>query len=355
MHFINNTHVRLALACMSGWFLLAVVPRADACCAVVAGGSHVVNADQTVILLWDEKSGMEQFIRKADFKTDAKDLGFLVPSPSRPRLEESGGAAFTKLAEITAPKDRGGIGFPIGCAVAPARMEPLSSVRVIEEKRVAGYDATVLTARSGSDLVAWLERNGYPYSPAVAQWAKPYLGGNWHFTALKIAKDRERSEVKAASLRISFQTDRPLFPYREPDSGTAKSALKAPDRLLRIYFVSDSRFRGVIDGGKPWSGRAVWAGDITRHRKALLEDLGLPADTGPSRWWLTEFEDRWPYAEAAGDLYFQRDAGAADVSPRQSASYKTGGDATICVMLAVGLLIPLRRAVRGPSPPRSPA
>jgi hypothetical protein len=353
MHFINNTHIRHALAGISGYLLLAVVPRADACCAVVAGGSHVVNADQTVILLWDEKSGMEHFIRKADFKTDAKDLGFLVPSPSRPRLEESGGAAFTKLAEITAPRNRGGIGFPIGCAVAPARMEPLSSVRVIEEKRVAGYDATVLTARSGSDLVAWLERNGYPYSPAVAEWAKPYLGGNWHFTALKIAKESERSDVKAASLRISFQTDRPLFPYREPDSGASKAALKVPDRLLRIYFISDARFRGTIDGGKPWSGRTVWSGDITHHRKALLEDLGLPADTGPPTWWLTEFEDRWPYARAAGDLYFQRDAGAKEVSPRQSASHRTGGDASICVMLAIGLLIPLRRAVRGSSPQRS--
>jgi hypothetical protein len=32
----------------------------------------------------------------------------------------------------------------------------------------------------------------------------------------------------------------------------------------------------------------------------LLGDLPLE----PGRWWLTEFEDRWPYASAPGDLWF---------------------------------------------------
>ena len=178
------------------------------------------------------------------------------------------------------------------------RSSNYSSVRVIEEKRVAGFDATVLTARSGDDLVAWLKEHGYSYSPAVAEWAKPYLGGDWHFTALKLVKDaaaREQNDLKAAALRISFRTTRPLFPYREPESGDSRGALKAPDRLLRMYFIADARFRGEIEGARKWSGKTVWSGDITSHREELLRELGLPRDTGPAKWWLTEFEDRWPY------------------------------------------------------------
>lgn len=309
-----------------------------ACCAVAASGAHVVNADQTVILLWDQARRTQHFIRQADFRTDAADVGFLVPSPSRPTLAESGNEAFTQLHAITAPKARGG-GFPIGCSVADPPPQSLRNVRVIEVKRVAGYDATVLTARSGEALAAWLKSHGYPYSPQVADWARPYLGGTWYFTALKLAKpdfSPTGDPLKAAALRISFLTDRPLFPYREPESRTAAGALDVPDRLLRIFFIAETSYQGSIAGGTRWSGDAVWSGEITQHRKDLLAALKLPANTGPDRWWLTEFHDRWPYARAAGDLYF---APSPDTSPlhRHNAAIHRPGDALfIAILLFTG-------------------
>lgn len=332
-------------AILAGLMMVAAGPRGQGCCAVAPGGSHVVNAHQTVIMIWDDARQTQHFIRKADFKTDAKDVGFLVPSPSRPQLDESGNGAFAKLAEITAPPVPRGGGFPIGCSVAQPAAQNFSSVRVIEEKRVAGFDSTVLTARSGDDLVAWLKEHGYAYSPTVAEWAKPYLGGDWHFTALKITKDasaKAEADLKAAALRISFRTVRPLFPYREPESGASRGALKAPDRLLRMYFIAEARFRGEIDGGKKWSGETVWSGDITAHRVELLRELGLPADAGPAKWWLTKSEDRWPYAKAAGDVYFSRDADQRAMS-RQVSANENPADAVFVAMLAVGCVMPLCR------------
>lgn len=319
--------------------------RAPGCCAVAGSGSHVVNANQTVIMIWDEARQTQHFIRKADFKTDARDVGFLVPSPSRPQLDESGNEAFVKLAEITAPKYRGGGGIPLGCSVAQPAAQNFRSVRVIEEKRVAGFDATVLTARSGDDLVKWLKEHGYAYSPAVADWAQPYLRGDWHFTALKIAKDAGNAaqpDLKAAALRISFRTARPLFPYREPDSGASRNALDAPDRLLRMYFIADARYRGEIEGGKRWSGKTLWSGDITPHREALLLDLDLPGNAGPSKWWLTLFEDRWPYSKAAGDVYFSRDADQQPMSRQVSANQRPA-DAVFIAMMVAGCALPLTR------------
>ncbi len=275
------------------------------CAAVTISRGNVVNADQSVIMIWDKEKQTQHFIRQANFKTDAKDVGFIVPSPSRPQLEESGNEAFAALKEITAPYIFSGHSISIGCSAAPAPVKRQNSVRIIEEKRVAGYDATVLTARSGKDLVAWLEQNGYPYSPALAEWAAPYLGGDWHFTVLKLAKDSASTQdIKASALRITFHTDRPLFPYREPESATAKSNLDVSSRLLRIYFIAEARYLEKIDGGKKWSGEAVWAKDITRHKSSLLKSLKLPDSTGPKTWWLTEFEDNWRYEKAAGDVYF---------------------------------------------------
>lgn len=277
------------------------------CCAVSRADRPVVNADQTVIMLWDKDLQTQHFIRKADFKTEASDIGFLVPSPSRPQLSESGNTAFALLDRITMPPPQSGGGFPLGCAAqAPAR-SVANGVTVVEEKRVAGFDATVLTATSGDDLVQWLKKNGYAYSPAVAEWAKPYLGGTWHFTALKVAKGQStaaQNTVKAAALRISFRTDQPLFPYREPESSESSQKLGAKKRLLRIYFIAETQYVGKIDGTKSWSGKALWSGDITAHRTELLSALQLPPSTGPSRWWLTKIDDQWAYEKAAGDVYF---------------------------------------------------
>lgn len=307
-----------------------------ACCAVAGSQNHVVNANQTVVMIWDKQRQTQHFIRKADFKTDAADIGFLVPSPSRPQLEESGNGAFSELATITAPKASYGGGFPLGCAAATQPQALANRVTVIEEKRVAGFDATVLTARSGDDLVNWLKDNGYAYSPAVSEWAKPYLGGNWHFTALKVVKNeraRTNDELKAASLRISFKTDRPLFPYREPDSKASSNNLDVKHRLLRIYFIAEAQYEGKIDGSKPWSGKTKWSGDITQHRKSLLEKLNLPESTGPSKWWLTEIEDQWPYKKAAGDVYFAPVAKQITFD-RSANSQRNPMDASALVMLA---------------------
>jgi len=323
----------------------ALLSHAAACCALTSGSRFVVNADQTVIMLWDEARQTQHFIRQANFKTDAADVGFIVPSPSRPQLAESGNEAFPRLKEITAPRVNYGGGFGLGCSTIQTNSMSFGSVRVIEEKRVAGFDATVLTARSGADLVAWLKAHGYAYSPAAAEWAAPYLGGDWHFTALKVAKDANgvaSQDLKAGALRITFRTSRPLFPYREPESAAAAGQLNAPPRLLRIYFIAEARYRGEIEGGYNWSGKAVWSGDITPHREALLQDLRLSAGTGPAQWWLTEFEDRWPYAEAPGDVYFQRDSSQRTLR-RKDITSAGQQDAVFIAMLATGCVLPLRR------------
>ena len=57
--------------------------------------------------------------------------------------------------------------------------------------------------------------------------------------------------VAASALRLSFKTDRPLFPYREPDSVKSAEALGARDRLLRIYFLADARYKGELTKETP--------------------------------------------------------------------------------------------------------
>jgi hypothetical protein len=304
--------------------LIAVPPAAESCCPAGPSGKPVVNADQTVILLWDAATKTEHFVRKATFKSDADDFGFLIPSPSKPELAESGNEAFPTLQKLTEPEvvtrprpHGGGCGCSKDYKSSAPSGEAKAQVTVLDQKLVAGFDAAVLEATSADALVKWLKEHGYAYSPEIAAWAKPYVDAGWKVTALKVAKkadDKADKSVAASALRLSFQTDRPLFPYREPDPSSAAKTLGANHRLLRIYFLSNEKAHGEMTKESTWTGKVAWAGRVSPENRAnVLEQLRLPATSGPSEWWLTEFEDDWPYKAAPADIYFSRDPNQAEV------------------------------------------
>ena len=330
-------------------FCAAATGSARACCPVGAPGKPVVNADQTVLLIWDPKTKTEHFIRKASFKATGDDFGFLVPTPSRPQLSESGNEAFPHLADITRPPRKRSGGFGFGCsAISEDHAAPGSAVTVIERKEVAGFDAAVLSASSATALTSWLKTNGYQFSPEVEAWAAPYVRDGWMFTALRVArksKSHADTSVQAGALRITFQTERPLFPYREPDSREAAKKVGAPSRLLRLYFISDERYDGALDGTHSWSGKAVWSNALPQSEKeTLLQLLKLPPSSGPEKWWLTEFEDRWPYGIAPGDLYFAPARTQARLL--RSADTRTTTDVSLAMCVALAGSVLLRKKQR---------
>jgi hypothetical protein len=362
--------IACALACASCFVLITFLgaPPAPGCCPAPPSGKPVVNADQTVIIIWDAANKMQHFIRQASFKSQADDFGFLVPSPSEPELDESGNEAFPYIYDITKPKiitrtrpTGGG-----GCSCLPQAAAPASrgdvnkeappQVTVLQDKMVAGFHARVLEAKSAEALVGWLKKHGYAFSPEVEAWAKPYVDAGWKITALQVAKGKDGAEdakdkkdVRAASLRISFKTDRPLFPYREPDPKTAAPALGANSRLLRIYFLADARFKGELTKEVAWTGTAAWSNKISdEHKKNVLTKLKLPETTGSATWWLTEFEDRWPYKVAPADVYFATDPDQTSIEREPIVRYVSTSwpDASAYALAAVLIVPPLVRRLR---------
>jgi len=349
------------IAPLAGTLLLAVrlTPSLPACAPCPPSGKPVVNADQTVIILWDKDKKTQHFIRQASFKSEADDFGFLVPSPSQPELSESGNAAFPYLQKLTEPevqKQRapsGGLSCGCGGVSKYSGRAAPNAVRVLEEKLVAGFKASVLEASSADALVNWLKENGYAFSPEVQTWAKPYVEAGWKFTALKVAKGKDEQaskDVSASALRMTFKTDRPLFPYREPDAKSAAEALNAKHRLLRIYFLAEARYQGELTRQTPWTGRVAWANKLTPADSAkTLAMLKLPETTGPAEWWLTEFEDNWPYRVAPADLYFSRSDDQGPVKRPPIIEYVSTSwpfDVTAIALAAVVVGPPLLRRVR---------
>jgi hypothetical protein len=356
-HFVWSRRRRVLAMVIATIAVLKSPGSVYGCKAVCSIEAAVLNADQKIIIIWDEATKTQHFIRQASFKSDVEDFGFVIPSPSKPELSESGDAAFSFFNKLTAPAVEK-VSRPISFGCSKNEALPAAgakSVSVIEEKEVAGYKATVLSADTASALVDWLKENGFAYSPDVEAWAKPYVEGGWIFTALKLAKkkdDTSGSNVSTEALRMSFKTDRPLFPYREGDSKLVAEKLKAPKRLLRIYFLAAERQQGELENGGGWTGSVTWAGPLAEgDRKRALELLKLPETTGPEKMWLTEFDDQWPYRLAYGDLYFSK-AGTQETlkkPPIKKYKAETGGtdaSALASAGLIVGGLIAFRRRLR---------
>src|SRR6476646_1014943 len=117
-----------AISCL----VLTPEDAAHACCAVSYSGKPVVNADQTVVILWDAASKTQHFIRQASFKSGANDFGFLIPTPAQPELSESGNEAFAFLKRLTAPRieqrAKPSRGLNCGCGEEPLTTRAAKSV-----------------------------------------------------------------------------------------------------------------------------------------------------------------------------------------------------------------------------------
>jgi hypothetical protein len=353
-----NTHIFVAACVVVGSVAASLTL---ACCPAPPSGKPVVNADQTVIILWDAANKIQHFIRRASFKSEADDFGFVVPSPTQPELNESGNEAFPYLQKLTEPEiEERTRPSNLGCGCSQSKYKSESAaksdemaVSVLDQKIVAGFNATVLEAGSATALVGWLKDNGFAFSPEIEVWAKPYIEAGWKFTALKVHKnDKEKDtiSVAAGALRMTFKTDRPLFPYREPDPQSMAKALNASRRLLRIYFIGEARYKGDLTTGDQWTGRVAWANQLKQEQRAkVLELLKLPEGTGSAQWWLTEYEDNWAYKPAPSDVYFGPDEQQAVVKRPPIIRYVSSAwpkDVTVFGIALLVLLPPVLRRVR---------
>lgn len=309
---ISVLFVALLLMWLSG-----ARPQLWACAPAPRPGEHVGIASETALIIWDADAKRQHFIRRATFDTKAKDFGFLVPTPSRPELDEAHDYTFKMLARITAPERRTVLTVVRAdeagdAAPAAGRAE----VQVIESKRVGDFDAVVLRADDAGALEQWLKKHGYASDPALTDWLTPYVKKGWFLTAFKIVRDGNGQAPAAASaVRMSFTTPTPFFPYREPVS-QGNSGPSAPQRLLRVYMLADKRMDATLgERGLHWPGTTAWAGVMPREENDfLLYTLKLHDKVKGKTWWLTEFEDPSSPRPGTDELYFSASADRSPVS-----------------------------------------
>jgi Uncharacterized protein conserved in bacteria (DUF2330) len=279
--------------------LLCWPARAYPCARMYPPGEEVGSDRETALIVWDEARHEEHFVRSAHFHTTARSFGFLVPTPSRPTLGEVDEDIFARLDKTTAPEiieDRFWSPRPIQCTPLPwvyvaedgdwvSAGDP-GSVTVLDATRVAGLDATVLSATDPAALFAWLAVRGFEVREAAKQWLAVYVARKWNIVAFRYeapatpAAEKE-SAFSSRAVRISFATDQPFYPYREPQDVHEESG-----RALHLFVAGLRGAQGSLADG----GGGAW-GATLRFSNEVATPFSLPGVELPSRMWLNEFND----------------------------------------------------------------
>lgn len=342
-------------------YLLALQPGIplQGCAPAPYRGQWVDISDESALIVWNSNSKTEHFVRRARFETTSDDFGFLVPTPTQPELGEVNDHLFNSAASLTAPKHvyryqnqkRFGFGDWIGEKSTAAGLAPNAmpqGVQVLDEQQVAGFDAAVLRADDPQSLADWLNQHGYESRPALTEWLKWYVDNKWIITAFKLSRGSQPNPNRwdAKAIRMSFQTDRPFYPYREPADMRKPSAQGA--RTLRVYVLSDQRYEGTIGDSGEWPAQTHWANTIAGMESNITSQLSLSdpnAQQGLSGLnYLTEFEDKSFPRPGTDEVYFRP---AADQSPKErpaivhtivNVEYIPGVRGTIFLVLMVPLV-----------------
>ena len=76
-------------------------PAKSACCYFSAKGRDVLQPSQKAFITWDPQEDIESFTVQPRFEGNAADFGMVIPTPSRPKLDEMPRDFFKELAVFT--------------------------------------------------------------------------------------------------------------------------------------------------------------------------------------------------------------------------------------------------------------
>jgi hypothetical protein len=255
-----------------------------------------------------------------------------------------------------------------------------NDVRELHTQQVGGFDVSVLEADNAEALAKWIKDHGYSSDPELYEWLTPYVASKWKISAFKISQDAKTGAIsRTKAVRMSFKTDRPFFPYREPEK-KAKLADKdkqveakedarknekvkgetpsASPRLLRVMFVSDGRYDGML-GAVTWSVQIPWSDALTEEqRKQLITETGVPEDSVLAGAWLTTFEDRSSPRPGKEEVYFEPSSNRVPVRPPDFIKYNDiwiPFDCTLVGVFFLGLVLVTIIRRLGKQPVNNPA
>lgn len=302
---------------------------AKACGEAYPAGSFVHLAREQAVVIWDAKTRTEHFVRKPTFDGDPMAFGFFVPTPTVPVVKKEDDAIFERVRELLEPKRPG----EDGTKEATAGVDGKGDVDVVQAMTIDGFQIVTLRAKDANALGEWLGKNQFVDRPALRAWAKRYTDKGWLITAMRYdggAKDEPpaRSRIETPTLRLSFSTDAPFYPYTEvatdlPDQqafldrygGNAcppddplcyDQPAYVPPRPLDVWVVAETPVQSLMGqaaGGPPVMDAALVTAGALGTALGDTKDWGFDPN-GEKTWVVSHLAENVAVRNAAEDLTF---------------------------------------------------
>jgi hypothetical protein len=276
---------RLAMLAAASALALSAAQPALPCGAFIARNVKTVPslAVEQTLIVFDADRELEHFVRQVAIREPSPGFGFVVPVPEMPEVAKVNESPFEKLARNFPV--RSGLGLSLGSAGGRGGGAPgaAAGVAVLSRERIGSFTAFVLAATDASALQKWLTDNQLLVSPEAASWFQHYVKLRFYYVALRYeqpAQPEAAGKTRAETLRISFRTPLPFYPYREPEHASAPSG---EPRDLAVWLVSNRRYVPVsfrrADQGSGW--QRPWlehsSAEVERQRVAELLETSLAA------------------------------------------------------------------------------
>lgn len=322
-------------------------------------------SEERVLLIWNEQTRVEHFVREVRFEQANKTFGFIVPTPGKPEVAKVERSPFQDL-ERDAPypiwsSGLGLGGFGLGGGGGGLGTGAGSGVEVAKVQRIGRFKAFTLAAQDPAALRRWLEDNGFQARPALDRWLAHYVDLGFHFVAFRYeAKKDEPPGMVSETVRLSFESELPYYPYFEPEPPQKQTM-----RRLTTWFVSQHGLRPIAamtGGGKtelvnPWFSGNDPTPSVDSFAKTLGE-LGalLPIDKPELQ--VQVFQDHKIAREGFHDVLFvplEPPAADAKLEPATEAKHRAMVrwlDPTVRPSASPGA--PTSVAAAAPAPPGSP-
>ncbi|MCA9638466.1 MAG: DUF2330 domain-containing protein [Myxococcales bacterium] len=299
------------LACLLALPLAA--PRAEACGLfyyqrALSPERRPSLAREKVLLIHDAARGRQHFVREVSFRRADQRLGFVVPTPTRPEVAAVQRTPFTKLRDRLpfAAVGHGSIGVGNAYGSGAGGGGSSGGVEVLATEKVGSFTAFVLAASDAEGLAKWLRDNELSGTDATTRWLEHYVAMGFYYVALRYdppadAKASDKT-IAAETIRISFDTPLPYYPYFEPEVDTPQSG----PRLLEVWTITSARvipvartddagWRRPLKPGKEYTRRPTIEAALDDELEGLLPAGDLVVQT---------FQDQKRSRRGFGDILF---------------------------------------------------
>ena len=208
--------------------------------------------------------GTEQLIISPSYEGASTGFAWVLPVPTRPKVEILKGAIFHELAKLVMPKPRA----MHKNKATDALSAPAGAVIVLERKTVGAYDVSVLQATDPKALMNWLKANKYHLPANAVKPMKSYVNERWTFVACRIKVPGSAKGLRTgtlAPLRLTFKAENPIYPLRLSSAN--------PERFdLLVYVILRTEDIGGLKSKLALAGSPGKPNQAATLRKAIVSE-----------------------------------------------------------------------------------